>query len=323
MEDNFYIRGSRKDQALLVPTMSSDALPSGMDPMSFANTWKPISVWRAYFEAEDHKVMPPEGKGSEDSTWEEVESPSLARFSEVESNSKTPKRLKVGSLLESLVETIPIGISKAEPIGRIEDPGGITAGEERDNMEAISIRTVLAEWNKVSASVDVFNAEFSKLGTSETQYREGISSTVLKIHEAIRDTDARAAFLGSRMGYDKTSASGQGDESVWDTIRRLCDSIEQIQDQADSGARAIPGLLESSDDAADKLEILSQNFHGLRKYAQEGINTISRQIRRVETSTQMGASGSVADPNYERLVDRLDELEAQARVYARKTLRSS
>jgi hypothetical protein len=117
------------------------------------------------------------------------------------------------------------------------------------------------------------------------------------------------------MGYDKTAASGQGDESIWDTIRRLCDSIKQIQDQADSGARAIPGLVESSEDAADKLEILSQNFHGLRKYAQEGINTITRQIRRVETSTQMGTSGSVSNPNYKKLVDRLDELEAQPRVY--------
>jgi hypothetical protein len=65
------------------------------------------------------------------------------------------------------------------------DPGGIIAGEERESMEASSIWTVLAEWNKVSASVDLFNAKFSKLGTSETQYHESISTTVLKIHEAI------------------------------------------------------------------------------------------------------------------------------------------
>jgi hypothetical protein len=102
MERNFYIRGSRKDQALLVPNMSSDALPSGTDPIMFANTWKPVSVWRAYFEAEDHKVVPSERKVSTDSTWEEIESLSLAKFSDVESNNKTSKKLKVGSLLESL-----------------------------------------------------------------------------------------------------------------------------------------------------------------------------------------------------------------------------
>jgi hypothetical protein len=130
-------------------------------------------------------VIPSERKASTDSTWEETESPSLAKFSDVKSNNKTPKKLKVGSLLKSLVETTPIGISKAEPIATIVDPGRIVAGEERENVQASSIRTVLAEWNKVSACIDLFNAEFVKLGTSETQYREGISATVLKIHEAI------------------------------------------------------------------------------------------------------------------------------------------
>jgi hypothetical protein len=66
--------------------MSSDALPSGMAPITFANMWKPVSIWRAYFEAEDHKLIPSEGKASTHSSWEEIESPSLAKFSDVESN---------------------------------------------------------------------------------------------------------------------------------------------------------------------------------------------------------------------------------------------
>jgi hypothetical protein len=277
-EGNLYIRGSRKDQALLQPMLRTDALPPGMEPSVLAASWKPVSVWRAYFEAEQDR-KPPEGKVSTDSSWEEVESPTLAKFSDVESKNKTPKKLKVGTLLEVLVETMPIGIGKAEEIGTIVDPNNLDPGDKRESAQEAAIHTALAEWNKVSACVDLFDSEFVKLGGNESNYQDGILATVLRIHEAIRDTDARAALLGSRMGHDESEALGQGDESVWDSMRRLCDAIDKVQAQADSGAREIPSLVERSDDTADKLEILSQNFHGLRKYAQDGIHVITQRIR--------------------------------------------
>jgi hypothetical protein len=199
------------------------------------------SVWRAYFEAEqERKPSIPEGKSSVDSSWEEIESPSLAKFSEIESNNKTPKKLKVGTFLELLVETMPVGIGKAEEIETITDPGGMDPGAERESAKSAAMRTVLSEWNKVSACVELFNAEFAKLGENESKYRDGISKTVMKIHDAIRDTDARAALLGSQMGHDTSEASGQGDELVWDTIRRLCDAIDKVQAEADAGARELP-----------------------------------------------------------------------------------
>jgi hypothetical protein len=96
-----------------------------------------------------------------------------------------------------------------------------------------------------------------------------------------------------------------------------------VQAQADVEARAIPGLVEKSEDLADKLEILSQNFHELRRYAQEGINAITRKIRVIETLSPRGNGHSTASPTFDRLVERLDNLESQARVYARNVLCSS
>jgi hypothetical protein len=120
--------------------------------------------------------------------------------------------------LELLVDTIPVGIGKAEEIFKIVDLSGLEPGAERESAQWVAMRTVLSEWNKVSLGVKLFNAEFAKLGDNESKYRDGISKTVMKIHEAIRDTDARAVLLGSQIGHDTSEASGQGDESIWDTI---------------------------------------------------------------------------------------------------------
>jgi hypothetical protein len=85
-----------------------------------------------YFEAEqERKPTPPEGRAATDLTWEEIESPTLAKFSEVESHNKTPKKLKVGTFLEVLVETMPVGIGKAEAINTIVDPSGLDPGVGR------------------------------------------------------------------------------------------------------------------------------------------------------------------------------------------------
>jgi hypothetical protein len=71
----------------------------------------------------------------------------------------------------------------------------------------------------------------------------------MKIHEAIRDTDAQASLLAARIGQDDTVASGEGSESVWDTIRRLCDSMAEVRELAEAGAKAaIPKVVERSDD---------------------------------------------------------------------------
>jgi hypothetical protein len=103
-------------------------------------------------------------------------------------------------------------------------------GAERELAKDSSIRTVLAEWNKICAGMDLFNDEFIQLGKGEKKSRESITAaTVLRIHEAIRDTNARASLLALSIGMDDTAASGEGAESVWDTIRRLCNTLDEFK----------------------------------------------------------------------------------------------
>jgi hypothetical protein len=68
---------------------------------------------------------------------------------------------------------------------------------KRESAETESLRTVLAEWNKLGANFEFFNAEFQNLGIGKEKYRYIISTTVVKIHEAMRDTDAQVALLAA------------------------------------------------------------------------------------------------------------------------------
>jgi hypothetical protein len=230
--------GNRKDQALLEPSMDSVKLNDGVDPQVFANRIKPTSVWRAFFTAEAERVERNDNveNATRDQSWEDVESPSLEKLSEVDFAYQTPKRLKVGILLEALADTIPVGVVKTESLELIKDPMLVESGPVREAAVAASIRTVLAEWKKVCAGFNMVNDDFSKLGSSESKYRDAISSTVVRIHKAIQEADARTALLAARVGRDNTDASDLGSETVWEAIRRLCDAMGEVQKQSSLGA---------------------------------------------------------------------------------------
>jgi hypothetical protein len=108
-------------------------------------------VWRAYFTSEA-KRRERSADGS-DKSWEEVEAPTLSKLSEVDTTYQTPKKLKVGTLLEGLVDTIPVGVGKAEAVEVIKDHMTMADGPDREYAMNSSIQTVLAEWNKVCAGI--------------------------------------------------------------------------------------------------------------------------------------------------------------------------
>jgi hypothetical protein len=184
-EGYLYIRGNRKDQALSEPSMDALGLPGDSDPRDLADEARPLNVWRAYFTLEAERRERSDGS---DKSWEEVEAPTLSKLSEVDTTYQTPKKLKVGTLLEGLVDTIPVGVGKAEAVEVIKDHMTMADGPDREYAMNSSIQTVLAEWNKVCAGIELFNAEFGKLGKGEEKTRKSISTTVFKIHDAIRTT---------------------------------------------------------------------------------------------------------------------------------------
>jgi hypothetical protein len=195
-------------------------------------------------------------------------------LSEVDFAYQTPKRLKVGVLLEALAETIPVGIGKTDRFESIEDPMLVESGAMREAAVSKSIQIILAEWNKVCAGFEIVNAEFTKLGAGESKYRDAISSTVVRIHEAIREAGARTALLEARVGRDHTDASDLGSETVWDAIRRLCDTLGEVPKNSSMAATEIPNLVSQQVDPTTKMSTLSKNLHGLRQFTQKSLESI-------------------------------------------------
>jgi hypothetical protein len=170
----------------------------------------------------------------------------------------------------------------------------------------------------VCAGVELFNAEFAKLGEGDLKHRETISVTVVKIREAIRDTDARASLLAAGIGHPKEDGC-RGEETVWDSIGCLCNGMEEVKKHADFGTREMPQLIADSREAKVKLSTPSHNFHGLSKYAQDSILAIHEKIHKIGEDGGAGSGGlgqrriAVGDPAFDRLRTRLDDLESQAR----------
>jgi hypothetical protein len=272
-----------------------------------AETVKPVNIWRTYFMSEMSK--PERATEGRELSWEEVEAPTLTKLSEVDGAYHTPRKLKARFIMAALADTIPVGIGKAEAIQEIEDHLGKGAGDERESAKDSSIRTVLAEWNKICAGINFLNDEFTKLGKGEEKLRESITATVLRIHEAIRDTDTRALLLASSIGSDDTSTSGEGVESVWDTIRRVFNTLDGVQGLVDDGAREILGVHGQVTDFQENMGNMSQNLIGLKKYVVDSFAVIHRKALDFGEGGPAGQSGSqdagISNLALDRLKDRL------------------
>jgi hypothetical protein len=205
-----YILGTRKEQALLEPSLDVSALPQGTDPLVLADTSKPSNVWKAFFVTQtERKDQASTVDSRSETSWEDLESPSLDKLSTVTSSYVTPKKLKVGFLLEAFADSIPIGLGKAKDLTELPDISALV-DDPLKQAQAEAMVVIISEWNTLCGNFVTFNDEFSKLGEGEKKYRDAISETVMKIHDAIRDTDARTSLMVAHLGHDQTEASSLG-----------------------------------------------------------------------------------------------------------------
>jgi hypothetical protein len=73
--------------------------------------------------------------------------------------------------------------------------------------------------------------------------------------------------------------------------------MEEVKKRVDFGTREMPQLIANSREAKVKLSTLSQNFHGLSKYAQETLSSPSTR-RSIKSARMEGlARGARANGN--------------------------
>jgi hypothetical protein len=175
---------------------------------------------------------------------------------------------------------------------------------EQDKAGVGALKMVITEWNFLRANFELVNDEFEKLGNGEKRYRDAISETVLKIHDTIRDTDARASLLSAQIGPDNTEASGHGTDSIWHSIRRIYETTLSVQNELEKAILQSTNVETVKAQVLSKMETLDTNFHGLHKYTQENLAKIAQNLRNIESKrpTSVSVSGSL---EYRRLLDRL------------------
>jgi hypothetical protein len=209
----------------------------------------------------------------------------------VTSSYVTPKKLKVGFLLEAFAESIPIGMSKAQTLSELPEFTTMNQ-DEKDKAGVGALKMVMTEWNVLRANFELINDEFEKLGTGKKKYRDAISETVLKIHDAIRDTEARTSLLSAQIGSDNTGASGHGTDSIWHSIRNIYETTIGIQSELEKAILKATNVEAVKAQVLSKMETLDTNFHGLHKYTQENLAKIAQNLRSIEA--KQPTSGSVS-----------------------------
>jgi hypothetical protein len=279
-------------------------LSKDIDPEVVAETSKPSNVWKAFFASQtERKDQVSALEERSDTSWEDLESPPLDKLSAVTSSYATPKKLKVGFLLEAFADSIPIGLGKAEVLTELPEMDSLETPKSKIASDK-AFKIVLAEWNILRGNFETFNDEFSKLGEGEKRYRDALSETVLKIHDAIRDTDARTSPITAHVGHDQTDASSMGTDSVWNAIWSICDPLATIEADVEKAAEKTLKMEESKTAISGKMATLDTNFHGLRTFAQDNLSNISQKIRDFENKRSSGG-GVTNSLEYKRLLDRI------------------
>jgi hypothetical protein len=171
---------------------------------------KPIDLWVTYFLSlagtttreyvSAHERETP-GSASTCSDWEEVGlGPSLKDFERARANLRTPKRLKVGPLLASLVDTSPTGGIELETLANVESPPEYAGQEEQDAFARDSLLVLVQEWGKVKINFELLNSEFITQRTSEMKFRDVLADTISSLQSVVHDSDSKIQLIVSRIG---------------------------------------------------------------------------------------------------------------------------
>jgi hypothetical protein len=199
-----YVKHSRAGQARIAPQLLVALLPDDVTVAELLSQDNSLEVWVAYFESLQAEKSEATSRlssmtGGLASPWEEVELPTLDELRKASLNFKTPKKLRLGDVLNT--DTIPVtGRPRGDALQDISDrdidDDDLT---ERTKVER-ALQVIMSDWNKLNTNFQLIYLEFDTSGRSETKYRNTISDTLGELQEAIRGTDAKMQLLGAGLG---------------------------------------------------------------------------------------------------------------------------
>ena len=105
--------------------------------------------------------------------------PSLAQFEQVNRDFRTPKRLKLQTLLSVDLETLPMPLVVPRRLSEFVAPKNDKAAQK------LGIETILDEWEQVSINFETLFGEFNKLSEGEKKYREALTTTIGNLQSGV------------------------------------------------------------------------------------------------------------------------------------------
>jgi hypothetical protein len=293
--ETLYVKHSRNGHARLEPSLPVLLLTDDMPLVEMLSKELSLEVWTAHFEslkaerADAVKRSSTSSFGS-GSPWEEVEIPTLESLQEASESFKTPKKLRLGSVLRP--DTIPVTsrprggtFSSVSPLD-IDDEDAV----ERSKIQR-ALQTILSEWNQLDTTFQMIYMEFEKSGLTETRFRNSIAETLGEIQGAIRGTDAKVQLLGASIGTAMTELE-EGPMSVWEAIRKLRSDAKLVGGLADGHHLYLDELRSSLPNWGATLDNLAKSYRENLPTIGVNLNALGKRIQSLEAKGPVSTSSS-------------------------------
>jgi hypothetical protein len=263
-----YVCG-RKDQARIEPSLPTSKLPADMTLEFIVGQEKTVVVWTSYFLSliakQNREVI--FGASPEPGVthgFEEIETPSLDQFSQVDIDFQTPRKLKLSDLLAVGAEALPMPLKKPADIKSFPLPGNkSTKPTKFAAAQHFGIQTVLGEWNRVLENFELLFEELGSLGTGEKKYRAALTQTIMKLQSGVGDANRRALILAARLGQD-TDASDQGLITVWEAIGELKGKVGALGQSIATGRQEVVNSSRIANDALATVSVAAADLASMQ-----------------------------------------------------------
>jgi hypothetical protein len=175
----FYIKHTQAGQARFEPSLTWCLLPEELEAADLLRKDKAFVEWSAYFGGLQAKRLikqsPSRCSGGSMEAWEKIEMPILEAFTQTNRSLKTPKPLRLGTLLALDVETLPLPEERQKHFTTLE---AFAIDEDNDNSLDSKIqyglRAVFAKWNRLESMFHMIHLKFNGTASGEQRYREAV-----------------------------------------------------------------------------------------------------------------------------------------------------
>ena len=298
-ENHLYIRAPRGDQVMAENGL--DAGPLSEETITqMLGVSKPIDLWVTYFlslttvrfreerlgDARDMSTTSSTG-----SEWEDVGRPaSLEDFDRARTTLRTPKRMKVGTLLAALVDTSPSDGVELDPLEELTDLPEGASTDEKEAYTRDALLVMIEEWPSIKNNFERLSEELKSNGASESKFREVLAATVSSLQAVVHDSDSKIQLLASRIGENRIASDG-GSLTCWDAIKQLQGEMESVEATLPLTDQAIQENKQACSSTDGRLKNLGQSFDNMAKHYRTTISNINEQLGRL--SRRGPAPGSI------------------------------